>query len=243
MPLRRAQWPQGSNLTLYRRLKFGNLIDMNVLDTRQYRSDQPCGDGSKTGCADRLDPSRTMLGAEQEEWLFKNLANASGRWTVLAQQVPIYQRNFVKAAPAGQFSMDKWDAYTVARDRLQKKLVETKAPNPIALSGDVHLHYGADLKLNYDDPNSPTVGTEFTGTSISSNGDGTDVAANWEPIKGDNLHIKYHSARRGYVAVTATPATMRADFKILDKVTERGAPAKIGGSLVVEAGQTGAKIA
>jgi alkaline phosphatase D len=243
MPLRRAQWPRGSDLTLHRRLKFGNLIDMSVLDTRQYRSDQPCGDGSKTGCDERLDPSRTMLGAEQEAWLFNNLASASGRWTVLAQQVPIYQRDFIKAAPAGQFSMDKWDAYPVARDRLQRKLVETRAPNPIALSGDVHLHYGADLKLNYDDPRSPAIGTEFTATSISSNGDGSDVAPAWEPMKADNPHIKYHSSRRGYVAITATPATMRADFKILDKVTERGAPAKTGGSLVVEAGQTGAKVA
>jgi alkaline phosphatase D len=110
----------------------------------------------------------------------------------------------------------------------------------VAFSGDVHLAYGADLKTDYTDPDSPTIGVEFTNTSITSNGDGTDVAGNWEQIKSDNPHIKYHSARRGYIAVTATQANLQADFKILDKVTVAGLPTRLGGSLTVEAGVPGA---
>jgi len=65
------------------------------------------------------------------------------------------------------------------------------------------------------------------------------VSGTWELTKPDNPHIKYHSARRGYVACTATPASMRADFKILDKVTVPNQPVRTGGSLVVEAGRAG----
>ena len=119
---------------------------------------------------------------------------------------------------------------------------ETRAPNPIVLSGDVHLHYGADLKLDFEDPRSDTVGVEFTNSSITSGGDGAEVNATWERVRGDNPHIKYHSARRGYIACTATPQTMRADFKVLDRVTVADAPERTGGSLVVEAGRPGASV-
>ena len=108
------------------------------------------------------------------------------------------------------------------------------------LSGDVHVHYGADLKLDFENPKSETVGVEFTNTSVTSGADGADVSGAWEQMRGDNPHIKYHSARRGYVACTATPTTMRADFKVLDRVTVPDGTERTGGSLVVEAGRPGA---
>ncbi len=220
MPLRRAQWPTGASLRLFRRLRFGSPIDLSVLDTRQYRSDQACGGGSATGCAAALDPARTMLGDEQERWLFEHLATARARWTVLGQQVPTFARDHRKANPSGQFAMDKGDGYVAARQRLYARLKETKAPNPLVLSGDVHLHYGADLKV------------DFTG-------DGGDVAPNWKATRTDTPHIKYHSGRRGYIDCTATPSTLRADFKIVEKVSVPGLPVLTGGSLVMEAGKPG----
>jgi alkaline phosphatase D len=242
MPLRAAQWPTGSHMRIYRRLRFGNLIDMSVLDTRQWRSDQACGDGLRN-CPAALDPARTMLGAEQEKWLFDNLADAKARWTVVGQQVFSFARDFVNVDPNARFSMDVWDGYVAARQRLYSRLKETRAANPIVLSGDVHVHFGADLKMDFTDPRSETVATEFTNTSLSASGDGTDVAGNWEQIKRANPHIRYHAARRGYIACTATPSTMRADFKILDKVTVADAPVRVGGSLVVEAGRPGSNTA
>lgn len=239
MPLRRAQWPRGASLRLFRRLRFGSLIDLSVLDTRQYRSDQACGGATATGCAAALDPARTMLGDEQERWLFEHLATVRARWTVLGQQVPTFARDNLEASPSGQFAMDKWDGYVVARQRLYARLRETRAPNPLVLSGDVHLHYGADLKLDFTDPASETIGAEFTNTSISSAGDGGDVAPNWEATRADNPHIKYHSGRRGYIDCTATPSTLRADFKIVEKVSVPGLPVLTGGSLVMEAGKPG----
>ena len=239
MPLRATALPSGSHMRLYRRLQFGNLIDLSVLDTRQYRSDQPCGNGARTNCAERLAPSQTMMGAEQERWLFDNLATVSARWTVIGQQVYSFAFDRARANPDGQFSMDKWDGYVAARQRLYNRLLETRAPNPIVLSGDVHQHYGADLKLDFTDPRSATVGVEFTNTAVTTSGDGSDVGATWEATKGDNPHIKYHSNRRGYIACTATPDAMRADFKILDAVSVPDRPVRIGGSLVVAAGRPG----
>ena len=214
-------------------------MDLSVLDTRQYRHKQACGGGAKTGCAEALDPSRTILGADQEKWLFDNLANASSTWTVIGQQVPTFARDHVKATPNGQFSMDKWDGYVASRNRLYARLKETRAPNPVILSGDVHQHYGGDLKLDFTRPDSETIGVEFTNTALTSGGDGADVWSGWNAVRADNPHIKYHSGRRGYIACTATPKTMRADFKIFDRVTVPDQPVRTGGSLVVEAGHPG----
>ncbi len=239
MPLRAATLPSGPHMRLYRRLRFGALLDLSVLDTRQFRSNQACGGATATGCAAAHDPARTMLGTKQERWLFDQLTTARATWTLLGQQVPTFARDATSANPSGAFSMDKWDGYTAARQRLYARLKDTKTPNPIVLSGDVHVHYGADLKLDFRDPRSETVGVEFTNSAVTSGSDGSDVGATWEQIQRDNPHIKYHSARRGYVACTATPAAMRADFKVLDKVTVPDLPARLGGSLVVEAGRPG----
>lgn len=242
MPLRRTALPSGPDIRLYRRLRFGSLLDLMLLDTRQYRSDQVCGGTTATGCTAAHDPARTILGPAQEQWLFQQLATVNATWTTIGQQVPTFARSMIKANPKGQYSMDKWDGYTSSRARLYARLTETKAANPVLLSGDVHVHFGADLKADYDNPKSPVVGVEFTNTSITSGGDGSDVSGNWEAIRGDNPHIKYHSARRGYIACTATPATMTAEFKVLDRVTVADAPDRTGGTLVVEAGKPGAQL-
>ena len=241
MPLRLSSWPSGPHMRIYRRLHFGDLLDFSVLDTRQWRSDQGCGDGPRTNCAAAADPARTMLGAEQERWLFENLAGVRGRWTLIGQQVLSFARDFVDVNPQGRFSMDAWDGYPAARQRLYARLKETRAPNPIVLSGDVHVHYGADLKLDFTDPRSETIGVEFTNTAISAGGDGAEVAPVWEKLRPANPHIRFHSARRGYIACTASPARMQADFKVLDAVTVRDAPLRLAGSLVVEAGVPGAR--
>ncbi len=101
------------------------------------------------------------------------------------------------------------------------------------------MHYGADLKLDFGDQKSPTVGAEFTNSSVTSGSDGADVAAVWPAVRGDNPHIHYHSARRGYIACTASPKEMRADFRVLDRVTVEDSPVRLGGTLIVEAGRAG----
>jgi alkaline phosphatase D len=216
-------------------------MDLSVLDTRQYRSDQACGHGGATNCAAAADPARSILGDAQERWLFEQLATARSRWTVLGQQVPMFARdNGAAAPPETRFSMDKWDGYAASRQRLFARLRETKAPNPVVLSGDVHVHYGSDLKLDFANPASDTVGVEFTNTSITSGGDGSETVAAWDRLRSGNPHIKFHSNRRGYIACTATPSTMRAEFKVVDRVTVPDQAVRRAGALIVEAGRPGA---
>ena len=68
-PLRRPQRPAGPDMRLYRRLTWGRLAQFDVLDTRQYRSDQAYGDNAHVPGPESDDPARTMTGAAQERWL------------------------------------------------------------------------------------------------------------------------------------------------------------------------------
>src|SRR5918997_4976816 len=110
MPLRRTSVPTGIDIQLHRRLTFGDLVDVYMLDTRQYRSDQ--------NQVLRLDPNRTILGDAQEQWLLSNLAGPTARWNVLAQQVFFSQRDFT-SGPNASFSDDAWDNYVPERNGLR----------------------------------------------------------------------------------------------------------------------------
>src|SRR5206468_683982 len=87
MPVRRRSFPNGPAIQMYRSARFGSLAELNFLDTRQFRTDQPCGDGYKAGCAEAVSPSAHMVSAEEEAWLVRNLKSRDARWNVVAQQV------------------------------------------------------------------------------------------------------------------------------------------------------------
>ena len=113
MPLRASALPSGSHMRIYRRLQFGNLIDFSVLDTRQWRSDQACGDGSHTRLRGGARSGAHDDGRGAGEVALRQpRARAKARWTVIGQQVPTRSRaTSAKANPEGRFSMDKWDGY------------------------------------------------------------------------------------------------------------------------------------
>ncbi len=68
MPLRISSLPKGSKMQMYRTVPFGRLAQFTVLDTRQYRTDQPCGDGTKKPCEGVYDSKATIMGDQQEAW-------------------------------------------------------------------------------------------------------------------------------------------------------------------------------
>jgi alkaline phosphatase D len=232
-PLRRISIPRGPDIQLYRRLAFGNLVEFNVLDTRQFRSDQACGDGTDVGCAEALEPQRTITGAQQEQWLLDGLAQSNARWNVLAQQVFFSQRDLT-AGPQVGLSMDAWDGYRASRDRVIDGIVRRKVDNVVVIAGDVHANYAADIKANFDDPNSATLGSEFVGTSIASGGNGSDTTSGTANQLADNPHIKFHNAQRGYVKCSVTDREWRSDYKVVPQVTTPDAPIATRASFVVE---------
>ena len=87
MPLRSTSTPSGAQMPLYRKFEYGNLASFFVLDTRQYRSDQPCGDRTGPACPGVLDPEATLLGDQQEQWLLEGLDQSASQWNVLPQQI------------------------------------------------------------------------------------------------------------------------------------------------------------
>jgi len=238
LPLRRTSVPQGPDMQLYRRLTYGNLAEFNVLDTRQYRDDQAAGDGTDPPNPEQQDPSRTITGDEQEQWLLSGLAASGATWNVLAQQVFFAQRDF-DTGDGQRLSMDAWDGYVGSRDRVTNFMRERSVRNPVVLTGDVHNNWACDLKANYADQSSKTVGVEFVGTSITSGGDGADTSPNQEAVVAENPHIKFFNGQRGYVRCRLTPEEWRADYRVLPFVKQPGAPIYTRASFVVEAGNPG----
>ncbi len=239
MPIRLPVGRQGPNMPIHRRLRFGKLMEMSVLDTRQYRSDQACGDGRKTSCAEHQMSDRTLLGEAQRQWLFQHLATADATWNVLAQQIMMAGLRSVSAAGEQLWPMDIWDGYPDERRALLQHLDTVGTPNPVVLTGDIHSNWAANLHLDFDAPNSKIVGSEFVGTSITSGGDGEDSNDYGRGLMANNPHVKFYNAQRGYVAATLTPELWRSDYKVMPYVTQADAPLSIRKTFVTEAGNPG----
>ncbi len=237
-PLRLANKPNGPDMQLFRRAKFGNLAEINMVDTRQYRDDQVCGGGRAIDCEERFDPARTMLGETQEQWLLDGMERSASTWNVMGNQVFSMQ---VDATPGPQvgLGMDTWNGYAAARQRLYDGVQQRGVENFVILTGDAHRSAAADLKINFDDQSSATIGTEFLGTSISSGGNGQDMDATGRQWLAENPHLKFHNAQRGYVRCELSPTQWRTDYKVVPYVTTPDAPLVTNGTLYVEAGRPG----
>ena len=241
MPLRRSSMPRGPGMQVYRRLPLGQLATMYVLDTRQYRDDQPCGDGFKPSCAEHAAPGRTMLGTAQREWLFNELATSEVGWNVLAQQV--LMARFRTALADGQegWSMDKWDGYPVERRAVLDVFGDSGARNPIVLTGDIHSNWVARLLRDFDDENSQVVGTEFAGTSLTSGRNGQEQSAFGGRAIPYNPHFDFYNSQRGYVLASITPAHWTTTYRRVRIVESPDGPVDTLATFVVEDGVPGAQ--
>lgn len=238
LPLRAAQLPKGPDMTLYRAVKYGRLAEFAVLDTRQYRSDQPCGDGNKPACPEVYSESATLLGAAQEKWLYDTLDASHGVWNVLTQQV-MMGRVDRKAGDEVAYSMDQWPGYEANRQRVLKYFARHPEKNPVVITGDIHSNWANNLQVDAADERSPIVGTEFVGTSISSGGngqEGTDAAAK---LLSENPFVKFHNQERGYVSCEITPEKWTTHYRTVPFVKQAGAPLVTRQSFEVEAGRPG----
>ena len=246
MPLPASARPRGPHAQLYMQTAFGQLARFYVLDDRQYRSHQVCARPGRGGstvvkateCAERLAPELTLLGAEQERWLNNALEQSSAGWNIIAQQTLMAQHTRGTDAEPGYWT-DGWDGYPKARERLLGFIAQRKISNPLVLGGDVHTGIVADLKVNFDDPKSPVVATEFVGTSISSQGPGEKFT---EASRQRNPHLKFsNGTQRGYTAFDMTPAQCTVKMRTLSRVTDPQATISDLASFVVVSGKTGAQ--
>ncbi|MBU4433930.1 MAG: alkaline phosphatase D family protein [Alphaproteobacteria bacterium] len=234
MPLRASAFPVGTSLQIYRRAAYGDLLELNLLDTRQFRTDQPCGD--KWGACGELENLKAeVVGLKQEKWLVDGLSASKTTWNVLAQQVMMMDLDR-DPGPAVAVNPDSWAGYRTPRNRLLKQIRDRKVGNMIVLTGDEHQNYAGDLYLDGAHPDGAPIANEFVVTSISSGGDGEDQRADMARIQAANPMLKFNNAQRGYAICDVTPQRWTTEFKVLDAITRRDGKLSTRAKWAVEAG-------
>jgi len=219
MPVRADAFPSAGTSGPWRAYRWGTLLDARLLNTRLYRTPQPCGDRFGTTCPEVSAPGAQMLGREQEEWLVGGLARSGARWAALLQQVMMMDIDRARQ-PGRGINPDSWAGYLVPRDRLLDRLAGRS--NLVVLTGDEHQHWAGEVRRSGADPASPARAVEFVTTSISSGSDGPGERAEHAAILARNPQVRYVRDERGYTVMTVTPETWQADFRVVDTVRAPG---------------------
>ncbi|MDP3228568.1 MAG: alkaline phosphatase D family protein [Acidovorax sp.] len=234
-------------LQVYRRLRWGRLAHLHLLDSRQYRSWQACRTPQSTSagavrtadCADLASPARTLLGTAQEQWLNAGLAadartEDATRWSVLAQQTLFSPRHY----PSGVTSTDSWEGYPAARARLLHAVAQHAPRNTVLLGGDIHQNYVCRVHADVERPESPVMASEFCGTSISSRSGTTQDKV--DAIARHNPHVLLARCdQRGYGLADITPTRWTTTLRVLDDPLRADSAASTLASFVVEDGRPG----
>ncbi|RYG32652.1 MAG: alkaline phosphatase [Burkholderiales bacterium] len=239
MPVRKSSAPVGPNTRIYRSFHWGRAGAVQLIDGRQYRTltEWPEFGADRNQIPDsdlRRDPKRTMLGLEQEAWLFDQLKRSNAKWNILAQQFAIVERQVPGKKP-GQwmYGNDAWDGYPATRERVLQALSGTS--NPSVIGGDSHIFMAADLRIKRE---GALVAPAFVGGSIASPAndvEGLSIAMKHNP----DMHFGENKVR-GYTLVEAGPKqmtlTMRSMVNARDVKTEQ----KTLAQFVIEDGKPGA---
>ena len=249
MPLRASALVSASfqGLQIYRRLAWGRLARLHLLDARQYRDQQACrAQGSRSAgsvrpdaCPELADPQRSFLGWQQEAWLQAGLAQDGRehavRWSVLAQQTLLSPRHY----PSGVQSADSWDGYPAARKRLLQSLAQQPPRNTVVLGGDIHQNYVCNVLAPPGDSGAPRIlASEFCGTSISSRAGTTQDKL--DAIRRSNPHVLLaRCEERGYGLCDITPSRWTTQLRAIRDPLDAGSDAYTLARFVVEDGRAG----
>jgi alkaline phosphatase D len=243
MPLPHTAIPYGAQARLFTQRSFGQLANIVMLDSRQYRSPLACGQPGRRGarstdCAELHDETRTKLGAAQEGWLTDRMATSRSRWNLFAQgTVMAYVDE--QPGPGEKFWTDAWNGYPAARARFMDSIAQTSVSNPIVLSGDIHAFLVTDQHRKPEDRSSAVIATELVTTSITSQGSSQKAL---DARRADNPNLLLaDSANRGYILIDMNAERLQADLVAMQSVTQRDAGRFVQASFIVEAGKPGAQ--
>lgn len=248
MPLRRSARPRGADMRIHGQTGYGDLASVMLLDGRQYRTIQPCPTPTTRrahvalqSCADLTDPSRTMLGAAQERWLYDRFRQTRARWTIVAQDLIV--ADLVQKGPGGiegAFT-DGWGGYQANRERMLTALEASRAPNPVFLAGDIHSFWANDLKTDFRAPESRTIASEFVTSGIAQYG---APQAPFVGIQARNPHVKFVDLKaNGYLSIDVAADRMQTRFQAISDRRDPAATVRTLQSFVVEAGRPGVVLA
>lgn len=217
LPISPRRAPVGPDAAMHAQYRWGQLADLWLLDTRQFRSSNPCFgwhsplkgrvlwrcDATKGG-------ERTVLGQPQERWLAEALAASTGAWRLIAQTTQISPGQI--STPWGPLVYaDGWDAFPTARERLMAAIAQPRVPDVVCLGGDVHRHVAANLRLHPGDPASAIIASELVASSITTRGLSELITQWMKSSNPDLLHLR--SDERGYALLDITPQRLRCEFR------------------------------
>ncbi|WP_104061582.1 alkaline phosphatase [Arthrobacter sp. 4R501] len=244
---------------LYRRLDFGSLASLSMLDLRSYR-DQQAANGADPSVSS---PARTITGAAQMDWLLGNLKSTGPQWKLVGNPVmiaPVRVPSTLNTAElAGvqklmggtsisgvPYNVDQWDGYEADRNRVVRHLRDNAVKDTVFLTGDIHSGWACDIPA---DPASypatgDSVAAELVCTSVTS--DNLDDILNVPPrtasvsvenaIKAANPHVKYLDFdSHGYSVLDVTAAGVRMDWYVLAERTSASSGATLSTSFNVQA--------
>lgn len=214
MPIR--DQPSG---VIYRTLRYGDLMDLFMLDTRIVGRDQQLTSiGMET-------EGRTLLGAEQEAWLAGELTSSTARWRVLGQQVMMGQLGVNMGAFL--LNLDQWDGYPHARGRLLDVIEGNGIDNVVVLTGDIHSSWANEIVRDpwraYDPATSAgALAVEFVTPSVTSSGLSSEGNETVSMLAlRENPHVKYVNAwAHGYALIDVKRERVQCDFFHVDGVEE-----------------------
>ncbi|WP_433526485.1 alkaline phosphatase D family protein [Nocardia pseudovaccinii] len=256
MPVRASS--SGADVQIYRRLRFGNLAELSMLDLRSYRDHEV---EPVAGWREVDNPARTITGKAQMEWLTAGLASAPVQWKLVGNSVMIAPLVFPPLEPATTEAIttmvgvprsgvpanaDQWDGYTTDRRTLFQSIADQQVGDVVFLTGDIHSSWAADLPVdpaNY--PGGPTVGAEFVVPSVTSSSLGellkapprTVAVTVEESVKGMNRHLRYvEMESHGYGVLEVTPAQAQMDWFYVTDVADPDSGVRHGASFAVRSG-------
>lgn len=234
---------------IYRSFRFGDLVDLIMLDTRLEGRDPQVEDACDTAAL--ADPDRRLLSGDQESWLFAELRASQRdqtRWRLIGQQVMLGQLFDVLSTPSCALNPDQWDGYPASRSRLLSAISEYGVDNVVFLTGDIHSSWGNDITETPFDPTTyePVTGrgslaVELVTPAVTAPGieDPAQAVLLGTAIRGSHPHVQYVELnRRGYLLVDVTPERVQAEWYHLPTITTRSNETVLAAVLSTASGQS-----
>ena len=229
MPIERILSEESDRV--YRKVTIGGMVDLFMLDLRQYRDDQGCDDTPAVPCPESSDPKRTLMGAAQKRWLKDGLESSRGAWKVLGSSIEMMAWDTAPGLPANP---DGWDGYAAERRELLGHVREKGIKDVTVITGDIHPFVAGDVSPSGRGDEAP-VATEFVGGSVTSIF--TEDAA-FNENRRTNPHWKFvEFTRRGYGVLEARPEELRVRFRSPTTTKDPNAPVETLASFSVRRGR------
>ncbi|KAI0362352.1 hypothetical protein OH77DRAFT_1432930 [Trametes cingulata] len=248
MPIRQVD--PDDKLRIWRNFQIGKLLDLTMLDTRQYDRDITDSPPVIDSIADET--NRSLMGTNQENWFFQTLSASKERgaiWRVVGQQIVFTQLNETGGYTMGTYYQDAWDGYRANRARVLDHLYRNKISNTLILSGDSHANWVSDLAH----PNDTTtynpitgegaIGVEFAGTAVTSS---SAFGAGIQPAAADKISQNYvkinedlqwsEGSYRGFFTLTLNTTTATATYYAMRNISNPNLDGFASATFVVKAG-------